>query len=394
MVKYHKPWMGTCWIKDRPIPKVPQICSSNGHTINKLQPMFDAFQHQFQPTLDGQADLAHPFLDALPSKASHPFAPFSLAELLEVLGMCLMASAPGPSHMSWSLLKLFLADLAFQDQFLKLANDIVLEGVWPSTFKTSITVVIPKLHKDDYTLVKNFRPITLLECAGKLISKLIAARLQSDAVHFNLVHPLQFGRLKYRSTIDAGFFLMEYITKAHNMGCITSALALDIAQFFPSLRKEVILFMMCKLGFDPQLCALLSSYYDEYSTKYLWNIFFSKDFNANNGVPQGNPLSPIISILYLSLVLKSLFPSLSNSISCLSFIDDFVLVVNNIHICDNIVQLEAAFTQLDDVLSLTLNQIRLNLCISLLKLKTLAGGTSPSTSLPFSPVCPRSPWSH
>ena len=89
----------------------------------------------------------------------------------------------------------------------------------------------------------------LLECTGKLVSKLIAARLQLDAVHFNLVHPLQFGGLKYHSTVDAGFFLTEYIVKAWNAGRHASALALDIAQFFPSLHCDVIMLMMCKLGF-------------------------------------------------------------------------------------------------------------------------------------------------
>ena len=76
-------------------------------------------------------------------------------------------------------------------------NDIIATSTWPDAFKESVMVVIPKPHKDDYTKVKNFRPIALLECAGKLISKMIAARLQSDAVHLSLVHPLQFGGLKY-----------------------------------------------------------------------------------------------------------------------------------------------------------------------------------------------------
>ena len=92
---------------------------------------------------------------------------------------------------------MFLADDVFWLQFLQLANDIITTSVWPDTFKDSIMVIIPKPHKDDYTQAKNFHPIALLECAGKLVSKLIAAWLQSDVVHFNLVHLLQFGGLKY-----------------------------------------------------------------------------------------------------------------------------------------------------------------------------------------------------
>ena len=66
----------------------------------------------------------------------------------------------------------------------------------------------------------------------------------------------------------------------------------------PSLQCNVLKWLLLKLGFSPLLCTLLNSYYDNHSTKYLWNIVYSKYFDMNNGVPQGDPLSPIIPILY------------------------------------------------------------------------------------------------
>ena len=110
--------------------------------------------------------------------------------------------------------------------------------------------------------------------------------------------------------------------------------------------------MLNKLGFAPELGWLFLSYYDMCSTKYLWNVFFSKDYDTNNGVPQGDPLSPIILVLYLSLILKVLFPFPASDVACLSFINDFVLVVNNTHLHDNVAQLEMAFTWLDEILAL------------------------------------------
>ena len=121
MVKHCKPWLGTCWIKDWPIARVPQIQTAQGRTINELQPMFDAFQNQFQPPMAVNIDIEHPFLQSLPDKLARPFVTFSFAELQEALATCSTSSAPGPSHMSWSLLKLFLADDAFHLQFLQLA---------------------------------------------------------------------------------------------------------------------------------------------------------------------------------------------------------------------------------------------------------------------------------
>ena len=108
--------------------------------------------------------------------------------------------------------------------------------------------------------------------------------------------------------------------------------------------------MLTKLGFLPLLTNLLASYYNKRSTKYLWNVFFSKDYDVQNSIPQGDPLSPIISVLYLSAALKLLFPSPHLDLTCLSYIDDFVLVTNNISIQDNIFQLEQAYMQLNHML--------------------------------------------
>ena len=96
---------------------------------------------------------------------------------------------------------------------------------------------------------------------------------------------------------------MEYITKACNVGLYTTALALDVAQFFPSLNKDIIVKIMLKEGFNPLVAQLFESYYNVHTTQYLWNNNFSKEYTVDNGIPQGNPLSPIISILYMSAML-------------------------------------------------------------------------------------------
>ena len=108
--------------------------------------------------------------------------------------------------------------------------------------------------------------------------------------------------------LDAGLFITEFITKARNAGLYTTTLALDMAQFFPSLHRSVIVSLLLKEGFDPSFAKLFESYYDACSTKYLWNNHYSKDYDVNNGVPQGDPLSPVISVLYMLAMLHQLFP--------------------------------------------------------------------------------------
>ena len=243
------------------------------------------------------------FVDNLPQRNVRSWPSFSVLELDEALLTCSSSSAPGPSHFSWEYLKIFLKDDTFKSFFLTLANDIILSGIWPDAFKASMTVIIPKPKKDDYSKPKSYRPIALLECPCKLVSKMIANRLQSDISIFNIAHPLQFGGRRHHSTLDAGMYITDYITKACNAGLYTTTLALDAAQFFPSLNKGLIVSILLKEGFHPLITHLFDSYYDKRSTKYLWNNHFSKDYDVSNGVPQGNPLSPIISVIYMSAML-------------------------------------------------------------------------------------------
>ena len=272
------------------------------------------------------------------------FPPFSLAEIEDAIKTCTNMSAPGPLQLSWCLLKAFLHDNKFKQGFLWLANGCLFDSIWPAAFKASTTVVIPKPRKDSYTSAKNYRPIALLETPGKLISKMIAKHLQSDTVLFNIAHPLQFGGLAHKSTTDLGLFLMETIIKARNAGCFTSVLALDIAQCFPSLKHKVIFDILEAEGFSPILIKFLHSYYSNWSTNYRWNYFFSKDYDVNNGVPQGDLLSPIISALCNSALTRLLFPFDSSlHFNCSSYIDDFILVVTSPSLDTNVDKLEDGY---------------------------------------------------
>ncbi|KAH9962560.1 hypothetical protein BC827DRAFT_1130168, partial [Russula dissimulans] len=92
-----------------------------------------------------------------------------VATLLDKTTTC---STPGQSGHSWTIIK--WAWEAHEKRLLNLLEACLKVGHHPKIWKEAVVCVIPKPNRTDYSLVKNFRPISLLECLGKLLEKVVA----------------------------------------------------------------------------------------------------------------------------------------------------------------------------------------------------------------------------
>ena len=95
-----------------------------------------------------------------------------------------------------------------------------------------------------------------------------------------------------RSTEDAGMYLTHLVKAGWTVGLMTSVVAFDIAQFFPSINHDFLIKVMEKFGFPECLVAFFRSYLVGRKTRYAWNDFISEPFEASVGVGQGSALSP------------------------------------------------------------------------------------------------------
>jgi len=119
--------------------------------------------------------------------------------------------ASGPDKLSWSHLKIILKDNECLGIIIHITNACIKLGYWPSHFKRSMTVVIPKPNKKLYNSPKSFKPIVLFNTVGKLIKKVIGERLQFATAANDFIHPSQLGSLKFKSMTDAGIALTHII---------------------------------------------------------------------------------------------------------------------------------------------------------------------------------------
>jgi hypothetical protein len=109
-------------------------------------------------------------------------------EVRQALSTTSNKSAPGPSGITYKLLKWTFE--ANPDLIITTLNGALEQGTHP--WGTADVVVIPKPNKPDYSLAKAYRPISLLECTGKLLEKIVANRLGADERNFSVTLPRAF----------------------------------------------------------------------------------------------------------------------------------------------------------------------------------------------------------
>jgi len=81
---------------------------------------------------------------------------------------------PGPDKISWKHLKIVIKNKkCILCNIINITNACILLGHWPTHFKESLSIIIPKPNKASHDFPKMFRPIILLNILEKLIEKVI-----------------------------------------------------------------------------------------------------------------------------------------------------------------------------------------------------------------------------
>ena len=84
----------------------------------------------------------------------------------------------------------------------------------------------------------------------------------------NFIYSSQLGGLKFKSMTDADIALTHIIWTVWVKNLLTSTLAFDIVQFFPSLNYCLLTLIMKKVGFDNYIISFFANYLIDRKTNY------------------------------------------------------------------------------------------------------------------------------
>ena len=117
-------------------------------------------------------------------------------------------STPEPDYISWRHLKVVVDDDKYLSNIVNITNMCIDLSHWPSHFKMSTLITIPKPNKVFYNSPKIFHFIALLNILEKLIEKIIREKLQYQSIISNFIHSNQLHKLKQCSKTHADIVLI------------------------------------------------------------------------------------------------------------------------------------------------------------------------------------------
>jgi len=263
--------------------------------------------------------------------------PFSVAEVKVSVWDCDSYKSHGLDGVNFGFIKDFWEEL--QTDVIWFVSDFYRNGKLTIGINTTFIALIPKVEIPQK--LNGFRPISLVGCLYKILSKVLASRLRM--VMSSVISETQTAFVKDRQILDGILIANEMVDEARKSKKELMMLKVDFEKAFDSVDWGYLDTIMYKMGFPVLGRKWIKECVTTATASVLVNGSPTNEFPLHRGLRQGDPLSPFLfllaaeglNVMMTSVVDNNLFTrygiGTSNevAVSHLQFADDTLLLGAN-----------------------------------------------------------------
>jgi Reverse transcriptase (RNA-dependent DNA polymerase) len=263
-------------------------------------------------------------------------APFVEEEIRKVVFSCNPNKASGPDGFSFQFYQSFW-DLISRD-ICKLVNAFYFNQLDVSKLNLATICLIPK--KKDASLITNYRPINLINCSFKIITKILADRLAK--VMDEIIDYSQTTYIKDHYIMDNVVCVHEVLHQIKISKTKGVLFQIYFEKGFDRVDWDFLVETLKGRGFGTKWIEWITNILNDSKTYINFNGELDLYFHYKRGVRQGDPFPPFLYILVadvLNIVLQNAKDkSYINGLRCKG---DFLGLINLYFADDTLLFLEA-----------------------------------------------------
>jgi hypothetical protein len=184
-----------------------------------------------------------------------------------------------------------------------LFNFVFDQGVYPTAWANGIVVPVPK--KGNAESASDYRGIAITSNLGKIFSIILNTRLTKWAENNDILCDNQFGFRKNRSTVDCIFILQSIISHTLANKEKLYCAFVDFRKAFDRVDRHMLWFKLYMSGVSTKMINIIKSMYSTVQLCVRSNGLLSNYFESCQGVKQGEPMSPLLFLLFVNDIVEN-----------------------------------------------------------------------------------------
>lgn len=240
----------------------------------------------------------------------------------------------GPDRIQ-SILMINLPQSAIR-RLTEIFNACLALTYWPTYFKSAKIIPILKSGKDPSD-ARNYRPISLTNCIGKIFEKLVKEQIEEFVMKRKIIPPQQFGFRKKHCPLMQTKRITCFISESKTFNKSVGLVKLDVEKASDSVWHDGLIYKLkTKFNFPPTLWKLINSFIR--GREYIVFVKGSKSYKVKMtaGLAQGTVLNPLLYSLYVSDI------PIPTNVELAMYADDIAIYTSGHHPNDTINNLNYA----------------------------------------------------